>query len=193
VNQYDSRDEAFIILNLNNQIPVQFKLDIGAQANILTARYFDTIKPPVEIKPTAQKQTSYCGSRIPVRGTCQVMGSYQSQVPSKLQFYLVKTNSVPIQGFRSNIDQNLVKLVLNVNKPTETNINNTIEQFKDVFEGIGKLEGICHFQVKKGVIPKVHPARTVQASLNNNNNNNNLFVIHLKQRSRKQTHTKKNF
>ena len=97
-------------------------------------------------------------------GHCQVMGSYQSQVPSKLWFFVVKTDYVPILRFGSSTDMNLVKLVLYLNKPKETNINNTIEQFKDVFEGIGKLEGKCNFHLKEGAIPKVYPARKVPAS-----------------------------
>jgi hypothetical protein len=58
IHQLNSRDETFITLDLNNQTPVWFKLDTGVQANILPTKYFDTIKPPLEIKPTAQRLTT---------------------------------------------------------------------------------------------------------------------------------------
>ncbi|KAK2723082.1 hypothetical protein QYM36_003322, partial [Artemia franciscana] len=87
--------------------------DIRAQANTFPAKYFDTIRLPQDIKQTAQKQIYYYGSRIPGRGTCQVTASYQSQVALKLQFRVVKTDSVSILGLRSSINLNLVKLITN--------------------------------------------------------------------------------
>ena len=88
------------------------------------------------------------------------MGSYQSQVPSKLQFYTVETDSVPIPGFWSDLKywSESIQTGPECEQTQKTKIN-IIEQFKDVFQGIGKLEGECHFHLKEGAFPKVHPAR----------------------------------
>ena len=52
MDQSNNRDEAFTTLSLNKETPVRFKPDTGAQPNILPTKYFDTLKPLAEIKPT---------------------------------------------------------------------------------------------------------------------------------------------
>ena len=84
-----------------------------------------------------------------------------------------------ILGFQSSIDLKIVKLVLNVSKIEENtcNSNNSmhafnktkeddiISNYKDVFQGIGKLDGECHLHMKVDVVPIAYPARTIPSSL----------------------------
>ena len=115
-NTNKSRDEALITLEVNHSLPVKFKVDTGAQANILPAKYFDTLPHPPSLKQRSQKLTSYCGSKIPVRGVCELSCKHKSSKAETLPFFIVETDSVPILRFRSSIDLNIVKLVLNVSK-----------------------------------------------------------------------------
>ncbi|KAK2701583.1 hypothetical protein QYM36_019776, partial [Artemia franciscana] len=140
-----SRDEALITLEVNHSLPVKFKVNTGAQANILPAKYFDALSHPPSLKQSSQKLTSYCGSKIPVRGVCKLSCKHKSSKAETLPFLIVETDSVPILGFQSSIDLNIVKLVLNVR--------------------IGKLDGECHLYLKDDPVPTAYPARRIPSSL----------------------------
>ena len=74
---------------------------------------------------------------------------------------MVYSASTPIVGYQSSINLYLIKLVLNINSE-QTSI---IDEYKSVFEGIGRLEGECNIHLKVWSVPTVHPARRVPKSL----------------------------
>ncbi|KAK2719595.1 hypothetical protein QYM36_005160 [Artemia franciscana] len=86
-----NKDEAVIPLTINNQFPVQFKLDTGAQVNIIPKKYFDLITP----KPTSKRLTSYCGARIPVTGVCRLSCSLNLDLIKLVLNIDVATSQVP--------------------------------------------------------------------------------------------------
>ncbi|KAK2719307.1 hypothetical protein QYM36_004954 [Artemia franciscana] len=119
---------------------------------------------------------SYCGSKIPVRGVCKLSCKHKSSKAETLPFFIVETDSVPILGFRSSIDLNIVKLVLNVSKVEKsickdmhaidkTKMDDIISSYNDVFQGIGKLDGGCHLHLKDDAVPTAYPARRIPSSL----------------------------
>ena len=110
---------------------------------------------------TQNRTTSYCGDRIPVIGTCDLTCSHKQYPRGAHKFYVVDSASTPIVGYRSSIDLNLTKLVLNVNAE-QTSID---EKYRSLFEGIGRLEGECNIHLKDGPIPTVYPARRVPEAL----------------------------
>ncbi|KAK2724332.1 hypothetical protein QYM36_000994, partial [Artemia franciscana] len=138
IDKGSGKDEAPVPLTLNNQLSVNFKIDTGAQANVIPKNIFNKLDPKPNLQSTKQRLTSYCGARIPVIGTCDLT-----------------------LGYRSSIDLNLIKLVLNVNVE-QTSID---EKYKSPFEGIGRLEGECNIHLKDGSIPTVYPARRVPEAL----------------------------
>ncbi|KAK2710450.1 hypothetical protein QYM36_011843 [Artemia franciscana] len=175
-NTNKSRDEAIITLEVNHSLPVKFKVDTGAQANILPAKYFDALPQPPSLKKSSQKLTSYCGSKIPLRGVCKLSCKHKSSKAETLPFFIVETDSLPILGFRSSIDLNIVKLVLNVSKVEKstckdmhaidkTKTDDIISSYNDVFQGIGKLDGGCHLYLKDDAVPTAYPARRIPSSL----------------------------
>ena len=173
VSETNNKEEAIVSLKINSQLPVSFKVDTGAQANILPIKYFDMLLPKPEITKAKQKLTSYCGGRIPVRGTCTLSCTYEQSRPSNQQFYIVEADSVPIISFRSSLDLNLIKLIMNVNSAASTevpicnSVSEVIKEFNDVFEGLGNLDGKCHIYLKDGAIPKVHAVRKIPSALCN--------------------------
>ena len=153
-----------IPLIINNQFPVQFKIDTGAQVNIIPKKYFDLITPKPTMKPTSQRLTSYCGARIPVTRVCELSCSYKDNLSSRQQFFVVETSAAPIIGYRSSLDLDLIKLVLNINS-TSSRVPFLKEKHKEVFKGIGKLEGECNIYLKDNITPTVYPARRVPAAM----------------------------
>ena len=76
----------------------------------------------------------------------------------KLKFVVVKTNAVPLLGFRSCQELNLIKIIFAVDnvKPEE--------EYQDVFKGIGLFPGEYHIKIDETVSPVVNPPyRILQA------------------------------
>jgi hypothetical protein len=169
VQQDGSKDEAFVPLKINNQTTVSFKIDTGAQANIIPQHYFDLLAPKPLIQPTKQKLTSYCGSTISTVGTCFLSCSYNGTSEQKHRFFIVGGNSVPILGFKSSKNMNLVKLVLNIDASDDgkstPDLKPLLEQYKELFSGIGKIQGECEIHLKEGFMPTAYPARKVPIAM----------------------------
>ena len=55
---------------LVNQTLLPFKIDSGAQANIVPENCFRTLKSKSKLHKPNAKLTAYNGSRIPVKGSC---------------------------------------------------------------------------------------------------------------------------
>ncbi|KAK2726721.1 hypothetical protein QYM36_007527, partial [Artemia franciscana] len=167
--QDGSKDEAFVPLKINNQTTVSFKIDTGAQANIIPKHYFDLLAPKPLIQPTKQKLTSYCGSTIPTAGTCLLSCSYNGAPEQKHRFFIAGGNSVPILGFKSSKNMNLVKLFLNIDASDDSkstpDLGPLLEQYKELFSGIGKIQGKCEVHLKEGVVPTAYPARKMPIAM----------------------------
>ncbi|KAK2710763.1 hypothetical protein QYM36_012067 [Artemia franciscana] len=157
----NGKDEALVPLTLDNQLSVNFKIDTGAQANVIPKNIFDQLDPKPNLQSTNQRLTSYWGTRIPVIGTCDLTCSHKQYPRGAHRFYVVNSTSTPIVGYRSSIDLNVIKLVLNVNAE-QTSIE---EKYKSLFECIGQLEGECNIHLKEGSILTVYPARRVPEAL----------------------------
>ncbi|KAK2720714.1 hypothetical protein QYM36_004563 [Artemia franciscana] len=127
--------------------------------------YFDLLAPKLLIQPTKQKLTSYCGSTIPAAGTCLLSWRYNGAPEQKHRFFIAGGNSVPILGFKSRKNMNLVKLLLNIDALDDSksmpDLEPLFEQYKELFSGIGKILGKCEIHLKEGVVPTPYPARKV--------------------------------
>ena len=92
----NSPDTVFIKLKLANK-SVSFKLDTGAEVNVMPMKVFKTFQQ-VELKPTEVRLTSYTGQQLDVAGKAEFECSHKGK-QSKLKFVVVKTNAVPLLGF----------------------------------------------------------------------------------------------
>ncbi|KAK2707594.1 hypothetical protein QYM36_015335 [Artemia franciscana] len=87
----------------------------------------------------------------------------------KHRFFIAGGNSVPILGFKSSKNMNLVKLVLNIDafddSKSTPDLEPLLEQYKELFSGIGKIQGKCKIHLKEGVVPTAYPARKVPIAM----------------------------
>ena len=102
---------------------VEFKLDTGSQANILTKTEFLKVKNHGKIHPTNAKLIAYDGSRINVVGKC-VLHVSRGKKSFPTEFMVVDTKSPCIIGLRSCESLNLVKRVYVGNDEIEPDILN---------------------------------------------------------------------
>lgn len=85
-----------------------------------------------------------------------------------LDFHIVDTNAPPVLAVKACRDLNLVKIVMAVNE--ENGKTNTIsqcimEEYADVFQGIGEFPGECNFRVDPDIAPVVCPPRRIPIAL----------------------------
>ena len=69
---------------------VKFKVDTGAQTNILPTKYFDALPRQPPLTQSTQRLTSYCGSKIPVKGVCQLKRKHHSKILKPCPFPSLK-------------------------------------------------------------------------------------------------------
>ncbi|KAK2710346.1 hypothetical protein QYM36_013861 [Artemia franciscana] len=72
-------------------------------------------------------------------------------------------------GFKSSKNMNLVKLVLNIDALDDSkstpDLEPLLEQYKELFSGIGKIQGKCKIHLKEGVVPTAYHARKVPIAM----------------------------
>ena len=116
---------------------------------MMPMKVFKTFQP-VELKPTEVRLTSYTGQQLDVAGQAEFECSHKGK-QSKLKFVVVKTNAVPLLGFRSCQELNLIKVILAVD-------NIKPEEYQDVFNGE------YHIKIDETVSPVFNPPRRIPHS-----------------------------
>lgn len=143
---------------------INFKLDSGAEVNVLPVKDFKKISKKTNVKmctSRTQLQT-YDGTSIKVIGKCNL----KLRIPSSkrvydVEFEVVNLSAQPILGQETIEKLNLVKR--NINR-----INERQEDHSDVFNGIGKIESQPYkIKLKENYIPKVAACRPVPFKLKN--------------------------
>ena len=76
VESAKSCDEWKVHLEVNEK-PVEFKLDTGAQTNLISESVYQSLKPKPKLHPARVRLTGYSGVAIPVKGRCFVQIKYK--------------------------------------------------------------------------------------------------------------------
>jgi transposase InsO family protein len=139
-------------------IKVEFKLDTGAQANVIPLRVYSRLKDKIKLKKTKSKLTAFGGHDLVPLGVCMIPSSFRGH-EENLKFYVTNADTQAILGLKALDRMNMVKRVDLLSKK-ET----IIEQYQDVFTGLGTL-GDYKIQLKTDATPVIHPPRRVPHSL----------------------------
>ena len=71
----------------------------------------------------------------------------------------------PLLGLRACQELSLIKFVRNVDTSDVITQSSILDEFNDLFEGLGELEGEHHIEVNPEVKPVIHPPRKVPFTL----------------------------
>nr|XP_015833782.1 PREDICTED: uncharacterized protein K02A2.6-like [Tribolium castaneum] len=82
----------------------------------------------------------------------------------RLEFVVADVKSQPILGLAGCISLNLIKRIDQINKNYCT-VNDVIDEYRNVFIGVGVLDTAHHIEIDKDIIPVVHPPRRIPLSL----------------------------
>ena len=85
-----------------DSVPMKFKVDTGAQINVIPITAFDTLAASrmKQLKPTQVRLTGYSGNIVPTTGTCRIKCKLRDKQHT-LEFFIADTHATPIIGFDS--------------------------------------------------------------------------------------------
>ena len=110
-----------------NGTDVIYKMDSGAQVNLMPTSIYMTLKQKSELKPTKVKLITYNGSQIPV------IGQYEGKINyhSKNIVIVLSSKSALILGLHSTVKLKFIQRVMNIMQDnSETfllNLRNVLE------------------------------------------------------------------
>ena len=124
--------------------PVEFKIDTGADVTVMPKRVFDSL-PGDTLKPAKK---ILCG---PSRRTLPVKGQFVATLKSKEretkeEVFVVKKLLLGCPAIEA---LGLVKRV----EPIQAGTSNWVQQFPEVFQGLGKLEGEHKIRLSENARP----------------------------------------
>ena len=149
-----------IKLNLDGTL-ISFKIDSGAQVNVLPLSKFNLLNPIPDIFESNIKLTAYNGENIPICGTCLINVRYQEK-SHQIKFVIAETTSSPIIGLETSIKLNLIKRICHV---VNQQIPVYLEKFSSCFGKIGKLKYPHHIVIDKNIKPVINPPRRLPIAL----------------------------
>ena len=142
---------------------VKFKLDTGAEANVLPLRVYSELQNRSPLMDTSVVLSSYGDFKVKPEGKVTLLCEAQG-LKESLPFFVADVNSPPILGLSACSKLNLVKRVETVAQAPRTK-KEIVEHFADVFSGLGCMKGEYHIELDDSVQPVIHPPRRIPYSL----------------------------
>ena len=159
--EHDNADELYVNLKINGTY-LKFKVDTGAQCNVIPRSDLDQIDKSAKISSTSVKLTAYGGGNIPIKGMCEMEITHKEH-QIKVDFYAVDVPDIkPIIGLPTLRELKLITMdnLHEINKD-----HNILDSYSDVFTGLGLVNGEYHIELKENVTPVVHASRTIPLKL----------------------------
>lgn len=133
-NKNNNSDKDWIVKLRTYGTEIRYKIDTGAQANVLPSEILKCINPHLLIEPTKAKLSTYDGNNIKVLGKCNLNIEMGNSNKKSCEFYVVNSQvdkKVAILGLKDRVKLGIVKRLLEINENYE-NINTT-KEFDHVF------------------------------------------------------------
>ncbi|KAJ3650090.1 hypothetical protein Zmor_021798 [Zophobas morio] len=140
-------------LKFSNKSVIKFRVDSGADVNVIPLYMYKKYFGNNEIKPNKTKLLGYSGKQISVLGYITVSVSFKNK-EYNIELFISKTNSRPVLGKDSIEELDIARMVCSMD-----GFRNYFEEYSDVFKGIGCLPGQYSIKIDPLVKPRVHAAR----------------------------------
>ena len=140
-----------------NDRRVVFKLDTGAECNVISKEVYDSVsKQPLQ--KTRTKLVAFGGHKLNPCGKAHILCEYKGRY-RVLEFMIVDGNVQNVLGKRSCSELKLVKRVDAIERCIT-------DDYADVFQGLGCIKDVIHhIKLDKNARPVVHPPRRVPITL----------------------------
>ncbi|GFS53089.1 retrovirus-related Pol polyprotein from transposon opus [Nephila pilipes] len=155
-----------ITLDVNHKcFDVNFKLDTGAEVNILPLYILNMFKVKPKLSETNLSLTTYGNFKLKPDGSLIINCSTNKLKNVPLPFYVLNVKSKPILGLKGCKELKLIERI-DANECSVISKNELIKQYKDVFTGIGEFPSEpYHITLKDNSVPVIHPPRRVPQAL----------------------------
>ena len=143
---------------------VRMQIDSGASCNILPKKF---VPANAFITETDKELVTFCKSKIKAIGVSKVsFRNAKNNKKYRAEFVIVDGDYTPIIGARAAQQMRLIVVnnenILQVNPTVAPNSKEQIlQQYHDVFGGLGKMEGKLHLVTDPSAQPAVMPPRRV--------------------------------
>ena len=166
-------NQVFVAIEIGNKkTPISFKLDTGAQVNVIPALHVFHQLECNNLESTTQRLFGYGGKPLKVEGKC-TLACLCKGTQGQHYFYVVSTQAPSILGLSSCLSLNQIQVVLSVEERQGSDTvsqtpGDILTEYKDVFEALGSFPGVHKTQLKPKVNPVIHPPRKVPIALRDN-------------------------
>lgn len=164
VKNNNSADSSWLEkIKIDNYL-IEFKLDTGADVNVIPLKIFNLIKKSksYKLKPISIQLEAYGGFQIKPIGCVEFL--CESKHGFSLEnFYVVDVNSKPVLSGKSSVKMGFIK---RINSIDDSKIN-FINKNKIVFEGTGKFPEKCKISIKSNAVPCSMPPNRIPLKLIN--------------------------
>jgi hypothetical protein len=150
---------------------VQFKIDTGADINVMSKSCYDSMvkKPPLQ--PSRTKIFGFGNQPVQAVGCIELPCVYKQRkyviscevVQARVPNVLSLNDSVRLNLVR-RVDQ-VQKLPMSIEKCKYPSSQKVIEEYIDVFQGVGKVPGKVALKINKDITPVAHPPRPIPLAL----------------------------
>lgn len=150
------------VLKINGKKLV-FRLDTGADCNVLPLSYFNQVAPRHALQTSGFKLVSYTRHKMEPLGKATLHCEYKDEF-HKLEFQIIESNLPAILGGESCAKMGLIRRLYTVGKVTDSSSDIFIN-YKDVFTGLGCVPGLHNIKIDSAVPPVIHPPRKIPIAL----------------------------
>lgn len=154
-----------------NEREFQCQIDTGADTNMISASDFMKLGyNKKDITHTGSKITGLGGFEVPVLGKANIIVAYKGK-QHLLKLHIMEGDTHGILGLEAIIQLNLLERK-DLSKDNLSNFyinnvihNNLLAKYQDLFQGLGRLKGECHLNIKEDVRPTIDSPRRVPFNL----------------------------
>lgn len=165
INQICTKDTGW---NTNLRIgkqTVSFKLDTGAEANVLPQTVADRLPRQYGLEKTGTLLIAYGGARIRPKGVLSLPVRTQHK-QAQLKFFVTDASDTPLLGREACVELDLIRKVDTVAHQTPPRSREELlKRYAPVFQGLGEFPGVHHIYTDPNIPPVVHGCRKIPFSV----------------------------
>lgn len=161
-------NEIFSYVNIDEK-SIKMKIDSGSSVNVLPKKMFDKVIGKTILLPNDNTLISYGGKKLPILGKCNLKIGVNGKSINAV-FYIVDLKSKPLLGLSSSLELNLIKIdktveVAGVINAPKSSYDSILEEYEDIFKGLGCVKGTYKINMDPNVKPRIAPQRKVPLSI----------------------------
>lgn len=164
--QHSKLDEIWVKTEINRRA-INIKSDTGAKINVMPEKLYKQLSSDLSrLKPTSVKAKAYGGVSLSVVGKDTLNVKYKDVV-YPVEFFILKEYGCPLLSCR----QSLLMGVVTQEKQTISHVDtdesakSIVQEFSDVFTGIGNISKEYHIELEPDAVPVIHPARRLPVAM----------------------------